>query len=101
MYTSIYLLEHIINSLDLNESKKLYPQILDYMVRVQEVVSKYCKVFFKYNVNKVTIASNEMDETEMKQNNNNVQICNCIVQIHKGQGQHNIKRLSTSVRYDT
>ena len=67
MYTSIYLLEHVINSLDLNESKILYPQILDYMVRVQEVVSKYCKVFFKYNVNKVKIESNQMDETEMKQ----------------------------------
>ena len=37
------------------------------MFRVQEVVSKYCKVFFKYNVNKITIQSYQMDQTEMKQ----------------------------------
>ena len=45
LYTACYLLEHVITSLDLEESKKLYLQILDYMFRVQEVVSKYCKVF--------------------------------------------------------
>ena len=67
LYTACYLLEHVITSLDLEESEKLYPQILDYMFRVQEVVSKYCKVFFKYNVNKITIQSYQMDQTEMKQ----------------------------------
>ena len=36
------------------------------MFRVQEVISKYCDVFFKYKVNKITIASSEMDQTEMK-----------------------------------
>ena len=67
MYTAIYLLEHVMTSLDLQESHQLYPQILDYMFRVQEVVSKYCKVFFQYKVNKITVSSNQMDQTEMKQ----------------------------------
>ena len=67
LYTASYLLEHVITSLDLEESEKLYPQILDYMFRVQEVVSKYCKVFFKYNVNKITVQSYQMDQNEMKE----------------------------------
>ena len=67
LYTASYLLEHVITSLDLEESKKLFLQILDYMFRVQEVVSKYCKVFFKYNVNKITVQSYQMDQNEMKQ----------------------------------
>ena len=66
LHTVCYLLKHVITSLDLEESHKLYPQIIDYMFRVQEVISKYCDVFFKYKVNKITVASTEMDQTEMK-----------------------------------
>ena len=67
LHTVCYLLEHVMTSLDLEESHRLYLQIIDYMFRIQEVVAKYCKVFFKYKVNKITVASNEMDQTEMKQ----------------------------------
>ena len=64
LFNVAHLLENVIESLEMDESVKYHRNILDYMFRVQEVVGKYCKVYFNYNIN--AISNILKDESEIK-----------------------------------
>ena len=54
LYVVAYLLENVIESLDMEQSIQYYNNILEYLYRTQEVLGKFCKVYFNYNINKVS-----------------------------------------------
>ena len=64
LFNVAHLLENVIELLEMDESVKYHRNILDYMFRVQEVVGKYCKVYFNYNIN--AISNILKDESEIK-----------------------------------
>ena len=75
---AVYL-ERVIESLEFPESHVYWDNILDYMYRVQEVVSKYVKVYFDYNMNHV---SNILaDESEKKAKI--ITLCKLIIAVTK------------------
>ena len=59
-----YLLENVIESLKMEESEKYLTNVLSYMLRLQEVVAKYIKVYFDFKLN--CISNMLADEKEIK-----------------------------------
>ena len=59
-----YLLENVIESLEMEESEKYLTNVLSYMLRLQEVVAKYIKVCFDFKLN--CISNLLADKKEIK-----------------------------------
>ncbi|MCG8623636.1 MAG: hypothetical protein MJE68_16790 [Proteobacteria bacterium] len=53
LFVAAYLLENVMKSLDLECSFKYYDNILEYLFRIQEVLGKFCKVYFSYKINSI------------------------------------------------
>ena len=74
LFNTLYLFSHVVKSLDLEQAKSLYPQILDYMFRCEQVIAKYCNFYFGYNVNK----QSHKVSTEEQMKNKIITMCNML-----------------------
>ena len=66
LYSCAYLLENVIESLDMPESLQYRKKILDYMYLVQEVVAKYVEVYFDFKLNWISIDVKSHSEISQK-----------------------------------
>ena len=77
--TVIYLLENVIESLEMPQSFRFYRNILDYMFCFQEVIAKFVKVYLDYKMNSVSRILS--DEKEIKPKT--IAICKLMIAMSK------------------
>lgn len=77
--TCAYLLENVIESLEMPQSFRFHRNVLDYMYRLQEVIAKFVKVYFNYNMN--SVSSVLSDEKEIKPKT--IAICKLLIAMSK------------------
>ena len=79
LYTCAYLLENVIESLDMPESLQYYKKILDNMYLVQEEVAKYVDVYFDLKPDWISI--NVKNDSEVKRKI--ISLCKLIIAVCK------------------
>ena len=79
IYVATILLAEMQKATETEKCKEYYPKILTYMIKMHEVVNRYCEVYFKYNVTNIVqvLAGSETYKEKI------VSMCKFLVAISK------------------